>query len=97
MIPILPVALIEMLEAPVPLIIGLTEAEYKMIWIDELLDEEEIENKLWVHLKLEQAADGQYRTIEIENLNDHLDSCSDQSISDPHTCSFGGIEKAIIS
>jgi hypothetical protein len=64
-------ALIEMLEAPIPLIVGLTQAEYNMI-IDEQLLENEMDSKIWIHLNLVQDNQGQFMPLQIENLNEIL-------------------------
>mmetsp|Transcript_29410 Transcript_29410/g.44491 ORF Transcript_29410/g.44491 Transcript_29410/m.44491 type:complete len:96 (+) Transcript_29410:3788-4075(+) len=50
-IPILPVALLDMLEAPVPLIAGITAREYEIILEEDMLDSE-LHSNLWVHLEI---------------------------------------------
>jgi len=52
-IPILPTALLAMLEAPVPLMVGITEQEYNSI-LEEGILENEMDQKIWIHLKLDQ-------------------------------------------
>jgi len=50
-IPVLPIALLDMLDAPVPLIAGITKKEFQMIMEDEILDCE-LESILWINLSL---------------------------------------------
>ena len=40
-----------MLEAPVPLLVGITQNEYNLM-IEEGLLENEMDQKVWIHLKL---------------------------------------------
>lgn len=47
LVPILPHPLIEMLEAPVPFLVGITKKEYKQI----TLSKEEKDSKIWVFLE----------------------------------------------
>jgi hypothetical protein len=42
-----------MLEAPIPLIIGMTDKEYQMILSEGIL-ENEMDQRIWIHLKTEQ-------------------------------------------
>jgi hypothetical protein len=50
LVPILPAPLIEMLEAPLPLLVGITKKEYKQI----TLSPEEKDDKIWVFLESKQ-------------------------------------------
>jgi hypothetical protein len=50
LIPVLPVALLDMIEAPVPLIVGITENEYKVVINERYVEEEEYRDRIWVHL-----------------------------------------------
>lgn len=47
LVPILPHPLIDMIEAPVPLLVGITKKEYR----DLSLSEEEREDKIWVFVE----------------------------------------------
>ena len=49
LVPVLPRALVGMLEAPMPILVGITKKEYEMIH-DEVLSAEEMEEKTWVFL-----------------------------------------------
>jgi len=49
LIPILPVALLDMLEAPVPLIVGITPFEYHLL-VQENILENDMDQKIWVHI-----------------------------------------------
>ena len=99
-IPVLPMALLDMLDAPMPLIVGITEEEYA-IW-RENADQESISRTIWVHLKIEQAVDGGYRPVVVENLSSNLDYNSPprgnevlHHISDVNECQFGGLIKSL--
>ena len=77
-------ALIEMLEAPIPLIVGNTSMEYESILTDDLLEPHEMQTKIWVHLKLIQNGPEQFHPLRIE----HLDSQLGPSICNPESCKF---------
>lgn len=96
LIPILPVDLIEMLDAPVPLIIGITPQEYSLIMNEEILSTSEIASKVMIHV--DRLENGQLE-LQIYNLESILDAncISNQEglISSKSTCSFGGLEELI--
>lgn len=72
-IPVLPVALLDMLEAPMPVLIGITEEEFQ-IW-RENADMDSFSRTIWVHLRIDATADG-YRPVVMENLKNNLDDHS---------------------
>lgn len=94
LIPILPVALLDMLDAPVPLIVGITDKEYQII-ISEGIMENDMDQKVWIHLKLTQKPnEHQYLPMKIENLEALLDEYTvepSHSIYSAETCTFGNL------
>ena len=66
MIPILPGALLDMLDAPVPLIAGITALQYEILIDEEIIEEEEMFQKVWIHISNK-------GTIRIENMKSQLD------------------------
>ncbi len=48
LVPILPNPLIEMLEAPLPILVGITKREYRDVI--KTLTQEEVNSKIWVFL-----------------------------------------------
>ena len=73
-----------MLEAPVPLIVGVTEQEYELLLEDGIV-EHEADQKVWIHLRLTHAdthsgkmgsareQSEQFLPLKIENLEILLD------------------------
>ena len=63
--------------------------------IEERTPDNEMDQKIWIHLKLNQNLDSdQFLPIKIENLEDQLDQYLidiNHSISSRSTCSFGGL------
>lgn len=73
LIPILPIALLDMIDAPVPLIVGITKLEYEMVAHE--LDSEDFEDKVWVFLDVNKCPrTKKCRPIRIENLERLLDN-----------------------
>ena len=50
LIPVLPGALLEIIDSPMPILVGITQESYDQLREDYELDEELVESKTWVHL-----------------------------------------------
>ena len=50
LIPVLPGALLEIIDSPLPILVGITQESYDQLREDYELDEELVESKTWVHL-----------------------------------------------
>lgn len=89
MIPILPGALLDMLDAPVPLIAGITPQQYDILIDEEIIEEEELYQKVWIKISNKD-------TITIENMKPMLDQGialrKNQSMCYIDYCCFGGLE-----
>lgn len=69
-IPILPNALVAMVDAPIPLMVGITPLEFDILMEDDM---SETYNKIWIHLKLQEMENDQFRPFEIDNLIENLE------------------------
>lgn len=102
-IPIIPVSLLDMLDAPVPLIVGITDNEYQILHREGILDQE-YDQKIWIHLELSESesktslsVSGKttvYQALKIKNLREQLDlNAVDQThqISSQSSCRFSNL------
>lgn len=57
MVPILPGGLLDIIDSPLPILVGITDESYNMLQTEYDLESEFIESKTWVHLDADEDED----------------------------------------